>query len=264
MIDHRTLRTALLGALAAFALAACTGESPPADGASRGDAPGADASYARNAADNSWPPLEDGAAPQVAPEALAASNYYVVLDGSGSMLVSECSDGARKIDAAITALERFVEQVPPDANLGLAVFDASGLSERVPLANGNHDVFRGALQAVSAEGGTPLRSAITLGYERLTAQARRQLGYGDYHLVVVTDGVPDPASEMPTAIVRSMLAESPVVLHTIGFCIGEDHVLNQPGRTYYVAANSPEQLQQGLGSVLAEAPSFDVATFKDN
>jgi hypothetical protein len=60
-----------------------------------------------------------------------------------------------------------------------------------------------------------------------------------------------------------MLAETPIVVHTIGFCIGEDHVLNQPGRTFYLAADSREDLERGLDSVLAEAPSFDVAAFSD-
>lgn len=47
-----------------------------------------------------------------------------------------------------------------------------------------------------------------------------------------------------------------MVLHTIGFCIGEKHSLNQPGRTLYRAADNPEQLRAGLADVLAEAPSF--------
>jgi hypothetical protein len=58
-----------------------------------------------------------------------------------------------------------------------------------------------------------------------------------------------------------MLAESPVVLHTIGFCIGEAHALNQPGRTYYRAADDPGALRRGLDEVLAESPVFDLTEF---
>lgn len=207
-----------------------------------------------------WPPLTDE---NIAPAAdLAASNYYIVLDGSGSMRRSGCSADTNKITAALAALERFVGTVPADANLGLAVFDDKRLSERVPLATGNRPAFLAALRNVAVDGGTPLRSAIALGYGQLTAQAQRQLGYGEYHLVVVTDGNPDPSSEDPTAIVEEILTQSPVVLHTIGFCIGTDHVLNQPGRSYYMAANDPSQLDSGLSSVLAESPSFDVGSFE--
>ncbi|HSW14042.1 MAG TPA: vWA domain-containing protein [Solimonas sp.] len=209
-----------------------------------------------------WPMLQEGAAAPTAPQLLAASNYYVVLDGSGSMQGAECAAGSQKINAAKRALERFVKAVPQAANLGLLVFDGDGISERVPLGSGNREAFVSALKRVQADGGTPLRSSIEKAYERLTEQGRAQLGYGDYHLVVVTDGDPQPADEDPTPVVNRLLAESPVVLHTIGFCIGTDHVLNQPGRSYYVAADSPQQLAEGLGEVLAEAPDFDVTQFQ--
>lgn len=235
---------------------------PSGGGTSSADRPGA-ASYALKAADESWPPLAQGAPPQVDMNAAGAANYYVVLDGSGSMQERHCSGNTNKIQAAVKALYKFVDSVPANANLGLAAFDSKGTSERVALGAGdvNRADVRRALDKVRAEGGTPLKSAISLGYEKLLDQGRRQLGYGEYHLVVVTDGVPDPASEDPTEVVQDVLAHTPVILHTIGFCIGEDHVLNQPGRSFYVAANSPEQLQQGLGAVLAEAPSFDATKF---
>lgn len=224
--------------------------------------PAATAAGAVTPTRDNWPLLETGAAAPAALGEAATSNYVVVLDGSGSMRASECSGGTSKLDAAKRALAHFVRAVPASAKLGLVVFDGEGISERVPLGSDNRDAFVAALNRVEAVGGTPLRSSIELAYDKLTAQGRQQLGYGDYHLVVVTDGSPQPASEDPTPIVNRILGESPVVLHTIGFCIGSDHVLNQPGRSYYVAAESPEQLAQGLGAVLAEAPSFDVTQFK--
>lgn len=220
--------------------------------------------YAETATRDDWPALRRGAADEAASGVPAAtSNYYVVLDGSGSMRRVDCSDGKPKIEIAVSALSRFIQSVPAQANLGLAVFDQAGLSERVPLGINNRDAFDKALKKVDVKGGTPLKSSIELAYDKLTAQARQQLGYGDYHLVLVTDGYPDPAREDPAEAVETLLTDSPVVLHTIGFCLGEEHVLNQPGRVYYTAADSPEQLSAGLGSVLAEAPSFDVSDFQD-
>lgn len=221
-----------------------------------------EAAYALAGTRDNWPPLDANAASAIPVGGWSATNYYLVLDGSGSMRRTECSGGRKKIDTAVSALQAFIDQVPPSANLGLAVFDDEGLAERVPLGADNRPAVAAALRQVIARGGTPLRSAISLGYERLSAQARQQLGYGDYHLVVVTDGAPDPSSEDPSEIVDRMLDESPVILHTIGFCIGEDHVLNQPGRSFYTAADSPEQLARGLDDVLSEAPSFDLSSFQ--
>jgi Ca-activated chloride channel family protein len=210
-------------------------------------------------APDAWPPVRDGATASAAPTV----NYYVVLDGSGSMSRRECTgDGdSRKIEVAVDAVRRFVEGIPAGANVGLAVFDRRDLSERVAIAANNRDAISEALTRVRAGEGTPLKSAIRLGFDKLTEQASAQLGYGEYHLVVVTDGKPDPKSEDPYNVVNDILEKSPVVVHTVGFCIDEDHVLNQPGRTYYTAASNPDELRQGLQAVLAEAPNFDATKF---
>jgi len=224
-----------------------------------GDESGA---YALAGSRDIWPPLqEQQSSESFSADSLMRPNYYIVLDGSGSMNSRKCAVEDSKINAAKRALTRFVQTLPADAGVGFAAFDGSGLYERVPLAAGSQARIADAMGGVQANGGTPLRSAIMLGYSRLLAQAQHQLGYGEYHLVLITDGYADPASEDPSGVVTRLLNNSPVILHTIGFCIGEQHVLNQPGRVSYFAANTPEQLDEGLGKVLAEAPSFDVSDF---
>jgi Ca-activated chloride channel family protein len=217
------------------------------------------ASYALRA-ENTWPSLEGDGQEVPVSDDLFAANYYVVLDGSDSMNRVACSAGKDKIEAARTALSSFAASVPPGANLGLAVFESRGIGELLPLGTGNREDFNRAVAQVRAGGGTPLRSAIALAYEKLVEQGRRQLGYGEYNLVVVTDGIASEGED-PTDMVNRMLAESPVLLSTIGFCIGEDHSLNQPGRVYYRAADNPEALRKGLEDVLAEAPAFDLTDF---
>jgi Ca-activated chloride channel homolog len=194
---------------------------------------------------------------------LFARNYYVVLDASGSMTEKACSGDLSKIDAARNALAAFAESLPASANLGLQVFDARGIREQIPLAagDGNRAKFKSVLAAVRAGGGTPLHTAITNAYARLEQQGARQLGYGEYHLVVVTDGEASDGQD-PSNAVKFILDRSPIVLHTIGFCIGPKHSLNQPGRTIYRAADNPQQLREHLSDVLAEAPSFTVTGFK--
>ena len=234
--------------------------APPAPAITAGSSVPDQPGYALNPR-NSWPPRAGEAGTGLAPDRFAL-NYFVVLDGSGSMSETECSEGKRKIEVARTALASFADSVPDQANLGLAVFDGRGLSERLALGAGNRDAFRQAVAAVKVNASTPLRSAMELAYDRLLEQGRRQLGYGEYHLVVVTDGHASKGED-PTPAVNRILAESPVVVHTIGFCIGERHSLNQPGRTYYRSANNPEALRQGLETELAEAPDFSVTQFSD-
>jgi hypothetical protein len=242
-------RAAVWLACVGFALAGCSDSGSPG-------AP-VEASEVKVNTGWQWPPAPEGE--DEPPVELAAnplaSNYYVILDGSGSMKEGDCSRGA-KIDEAKSALAEFANAVPDDANLGLLVFDEAGVIERLPLGAGQKDQFVARVNEVSAEAGTPLRSAIEYGYGALTRQALAQRGYGDYNLVIVTDGEASPGED-PTDIVAQILSWTPVLIHTIGFCIGEEHSLNQAGRTIYRAANNSAELRAGLGAVLAEAPSFD-------
>ena len=181
-------------------------------------------------------------------------NYYLILDGSGSM-------NGDKMKTAKEALSRFIQYVPADANLGLLVFDASGLSERASLGSSREQLLE-QIKKVSASGYTPLRSSLDLAYDKINIQAARQLGYGEYNIVVVTDGEASDGEE-PDYIVDTILSESPVVIHTIGFQIGENHSLNQPGRILYKSANNFEELSEGLEEVLAELEDFSVTDFEE-
>ena len=209
------------------------------------------------AASLQWPPA--GKADRIAPE-LTTRNFYVVLDGSGSMNERACKGDGRKIDQAKAALEVFAKSVPRNANLGLLVFDSRGVSERVPLAADNRQAFMQQVLATNPSGGTPLRGAIALARQRIEEQGRRQLGYGEYNLVVVTDGEASSGQD-PRQEVNELLARSPIVVHTIGFCISTNHSLNQPGRTVYKAANDRADLERGLEATLAEAPKFTADRF---
>ncbi len=215
--------------------------------------------YALRAADNTWPTLEDT---QVdLSDDLSRKNYYLVFDGSGSMEDSRCSSGKQKIRVAKTAVIEFLAKIPRDANIGMLAFDNSGAYERVVLGQNSSARAVNAVQNVRTGGGTPLDSAIRLGYRALTEQAKRQLGYGEYHLVVITDGEASSGQD-PSSIVDKIASSSPIVLHTIGFCISGDHSLNQAGITLYKSANNPAELARGLDSVLAEASDFSVDAFE--
>lgn len=216
-------------------------------------------SYGEQGILNTWP----GESSQEISPALTARNYYVIVDGSGSMLESGCSSGSQKIQVAKDSLARFVDKIPSGDNIGLYVFDGQGAGERVALAPGQHQVVKSAVNQIQAGRSTPLGAAVIAGQVALTMQGKRQLGYGEYHLVIVTDGAASNRSMLRGAI-DSLLRSSPINVHTIGFCIDENHTLNQPGYMIYKSANNPQMLEEGLDLVLAEAESFDVSAFEGN
>ncbi len=208
-----------------------------------------------------WPPQGTGESNLTTTTMRQAKNYYVILDGSGSMKDKKCSGDQSKATVAVNALQKFASAVPSDANLGLLVFDRNGTRELLPLRSGNREAFQSALGKLEVGGGTPLKTAIEKGLQAIETQARAQLGYGEYNIVVVTDGDASRKEE-PETIVETITSRTPVILQTIGFCIGTNHALNQPGRTVYRAANNPKELVEGLESVLAESESFDIKEFK--
>ncbi|MEJ2622121.1 MAG: VWA domain-containing protein [Candidatus Thiodiazotropha sp.] len=173
-----------------------------------------------------------------------------------------CATGHKsRLHAAIDALSAFAEGLPQQANLGVMSFNGGRFTELLPIGKQSPEAIDGLTQRMNVGGSTPLATAITRGYEALSQQAALQLGYGEYHLVVITDGEAT-AGEYPDKIIQKILTESPVDVHTIGFCIGKQHVLNQPRYLSYQAADNVQALRQGLQDVLAEAPTFTVSSFE--
>lgn len=194
-------------------------------------------------------------------ENLLAKNFVVILDGSGSMDESACNDqgGRSKIEVVKQALDEWAKTVPPDANLGIVIFNRgrwfiSGISNsRQPFAQ-TIDKLMGP------GGGTPLASAFMAAHKMLTQQMKSQLGYGEYNIVCLTDGVDNDGRENLSYWVGRVL-EEPIRIYTIGFCIGSEHALNQPGRVIYSEAGNLEEIRRGLAETLAESENFDPPTF---
>ncbi len=183
----------------------------------------------------------------------------LIYDGSASMSEAKCSEPAQKYQVAREAVKDWAASLASEANLGLVAFH--GVWTQLDLAPGNRDVFAETVQSVRPAGDTPLAEAFQKAYSLLTRQGRRQLGYGDYTIVVVTDGVANDLYRLQETVDK-ILAHTPITVYTIGFCIGENHSLNQPGRTIYKTADDPEALRQGLEQATAEAETFDVQNFQ--
>jgi Ca-activated chloride channel homolog len=213
----------------------------------------ADPSVTKDRVKDSWLNSGDSTSAKL-DENLLRKNIYLVLDCSSSMNDS-CGNGRSKLEVAKAAISRFVSLVPEDTNIGLLTFERSDPQEKIPLGTKNRKEIIQAVDQTKPEGGTPLSKAVEAGYQKLREQAMRQLGYGEYHLVVITDGEANPGYD-PTPIVNHVLSTSPVVIHTIGLMIGQGHSLNQQGRTIYKDARNPQDLEDGLKEIAAESEQF--------
>ncbi len=204
-----------------------------------------------------WPSPGDAEIRQFDPVPTRA-NYLAVLDMSGSMGDADCAGQyASKADAARAALGAWLQSVPRTANIGLVVFSGGQVSLDVPLGVNNREAFMRAVAETQPSGKTPLRDAVAIAHGELERRARYQQGYGDYRIVVITDGIHSEGQD-PRPAVSDILNNpaNPVLIYTIGFCI-EASALHQPGRTMYQSARNPEELSGGLQRVLAESQQFD-------
>ena len=130
----------------------------------------------------------------------------------------------------------------------------------VPLGTANRDQVLDAVRRVHVQVGTPLAEEIIFGVDRLVARRKQQLGYGDFRLVVVTDG--EATGRRLEDGTSHALAEH-IPIYTIGFCVGRNHALFRHSLAYR-AANSPEELARGLEETLGELDHFDMKAFGDS
>jgi hypothetical protein len=196
-------------------------------------------------------------------EASLTRNFYFIFDGSGSMDHApggECKGDQNfqsKIEGARWAVREFMKKVPDDINLGLYVFDSHfGRREVIPIGTVNHQKFLTSINQIKAGGLTPLAEAIRIGTNQLVGQYKKQLGYGEYRLIIVTDGIADG---IPEAVLYA--AQYGIPIYSIGLCIGNEHPLRQFAFSYR-AADSFADLAKGLEETLAELDVFDPTEFE--
>jgi uncharacterized protein with von Willebrand factor type A (vWA) domain len=189
-------------------------------------------------------------------------NFYFVFDGSGSMQHPPKNPGkdadrtGRKIDGAKWAVHEFLKKVPEDVNLGLYVFDRNGKREEVALGPNNRTEFLAAIDAVKAGGDTPLGNAIGKGSNALWKQYQKQLGYGEYRLIVITDG--EATDYLPSGVNLAKQHKTPI--YTIGFDMDQDHELRKHSISYR-SADSATEVEQALEEAAAELDMFDPTAF---
>ncbi len=193
-------------------------------------------------------------------EASIDKNFCFLFDISGSM--DEQCAGKRKIDGAKEAIYKFLEKVPDDINLGLiflGVENEYGVQEVVPMGKNNREQFREIISNASPTGGTPLTNAFKLGTQKLIAQYKAQLGYGEYRLIAITDGLASSPNDFENTL-EYMQKYPFIAVYGIGLCIDTEHPLKRYS-IKYTDAYDYNELGKALQETIAELEDFDAGDF---
>lgn len=195
-------------------------------------------------------------------EASTASNFYFLFDMSGSM--DEKCSGKRKITGAKEAVSRFMKNIPDDVNIGLMVFgtrSGNGYSEALPLGPGNKEEFLDIINSLEPAGQTPLGEAILAGVDKVVDQYKKQLGYGIYRIIIITDGEQTGIDLKEPC--RYLARHGFIGLYSIGLCMKSSHTLKRYSLSYR-DANNYEELEQALVEATAESDVFDATLFDED
>lgn len=174
---------------------------------------------------------------------LLMQNYLVILDDSGSMQ-------GQRIEQARSALLTLAKTLPKQHNLGLILLNEK---KQIELAVNNREAFTNLVKTVKANGHTPLKQSTKNGFKLITKQASKQKGYGDYHVIIVTDGESSDGS--PISVVKSIVRQTAVQIHVVGFHL-KNHELNNPEFVDYQTANNSAELIKAFEAVAAETNQF--------
>jgi uncharacterized protein YegL len=181
--------------------------------------------------------------------AMAADNLVVVLDNSGSMKSNFGGFGGNhRITAAKTTLHAELRKVKPDSKVGIVILNPTAWV--VPLAKINQDTIHPIIDAVVAEGGTPLGSAMKLGADALL-DLRKKEKYGTYRLLVITDGEASPATEaaLVTQYTPDIVSRG-ITLDVIGLNLN-NHALSKNVHSFK-SADDQAALNKEVAKIFAE------------
>ena len=185
----------------------------------------------------------------------AGQNVVVVLDDSGSMKdrMRSAQGRVRKITAAKQALLTVLEQLPADANVGVALLNGKVNNSPwlIPLGPVDMNATKKVMDSVRANGGTPLGRFLKTGSDALLA-ARERESYGSYRLLVVTDGEAGDNNLIERYLPE--IKSRGITVDVIGVAMNADHSLATKVHSYRRADN-PESLTTAIREVFAETSS---------
>lgn len=184
---------------------------------------------------------------------LYADNIIIVFDASASMGDSiGTGDRSIKIAVAKSSLRQVVAKLRDNTNIGLFVFGNVSNTNPVPIAPKNVKNLNYAIDNIKDGGGTPLGEFIEKAANQLLQQRQKNLGYGRYKILVVTDGEATDRNKM--ASVAPEVLKRNLSLDVIGVGMTSEHQLAKMS-TSYRAANDTDALNKALQDIVAETPA---------
>lgn len=182
-------------------------------------------------------------------------NIVIILDASGSMETKFRADETKsKMDAAKEALKEVLAKVPDGTNIGLLVFSGRNIRDEWVYPLGPKDTERliAAINLPQPEGGTPLGRYMRIGANRLLEQREKQYNYGNYRLLIVTDG--EAQDNNKVAQYTPEILNRQIRVDVIGVDMKTDHRLAKDADSYRRADN-PGELVAAVSEILAETGS---------
>lgn len=192
------------------------------------------------------PPVEAAADQSPAGE----DNVVILLDGSGSMRYNMGSTGQTRIDTARAALRKVLETIDDGTRIGLLVFNERLADKWVhPLGPLDRKSLSRSLGTISPLGGTPLGEYLRTAANALLEAREKNMGYGTYRMIVVTDGEADDSRDVDR-IVPQIMGRG-LTVDVIGVAMKQSHTLATKVNSYR-RADDPEALVKALKEVFAE------------
>ena len=180
----------------------------------------------------------------------ADQNVVIVFDDSASMGYN-MSNNKSRMENAKNALVQVVSDLPADTKIGLTLLN--GKKWPVPLGPVDKKEVVKVIQSLTANGGTPLGKAMKVGSDALL-EARDKEHYGNYRLLVVTDGAAEDQNLvekfLPDILSRGILVD------VIGVDMAADHDLATKVHNYR-RGDDPAGLVKALRETFAETNSND-------
>jgi hypothetical protein len=179
-------------------------------------------------------------------------NIVVILDASGSMQDKFSGDRTKsKMEAAKAALQEVLANIPDGTQIGLLVFSGANIHNEwvYPLGPKDTQKLIAAIRLPQPSGDTPLGKYIRIGANRLLEQREKQYNYGNYRLLVVTDGEASDADKVKHYTPEILNRQ--IRIDVIGVDMKTDHMLANVVDSYRKADN-PGELMAAVSQILAE------------
>ena len=174
-------------------------------------------------------------------EDLQRDNLVIMMDCSGSM-------GGEKLEKAKNALKEILAHVPSNTDIGLVSFGANS-GWNYPLGPRKNSQLMQAIDGLASGGDTPLGAYMKMGADRLLEQKKKQMGYGTFRLLVITDG--EAQNPQLVDLYAPEIMRKGITLDVIGVFMAEQHTLSRVSHSYREAQDT-QSLQKAITEVLAE------------